>query len=171
MCGKRSRLSRAGMLTSQALKQKFIQFPFLLYQINPILKKQAPEICTFLLNLTTIFVSILRFCEFWVEIWSEMVYNIICVIIVHKGVLRIMTSPISKEELLKQLKAILEYDYQTTLKDATVTQLYRGLSTIVVNYMKEKRHKFMHDCNSKGRKQVYYLSMEFLMGRSLKTSL
>ena len=30
---------------------------------------------------------------------------------------------------------------------------------------------FMTDCNSKGRKQVYYLSMEFLMGRSLKTNL
>ncbi|MDE6731617.1 MAG: glycogen/starch/alpha-glucan phosphorylase [Oscillospiraceae bacterium] len=82
-----------------------------------------------------------------------------------------MTSPISKDELLKQLKNILTYDYQTDTKNATVTQIYRALSTIVVNYMKEKRHKFMHDCNSKGRKQVYYLSMEFLMGRSLKTSL
>lgn len=82
-----------------------------------------------------------------------------------------MNSPISKEELLKQLRQTLEYDYRTDVKDATVTQIYRALSTIVVNYMKEKRHEFMHDCNSKGRKQVYYLSMEFLMGRSLKTSL
>ena len=82
-----------------------------------------------------------------------------------------MRSPISKEELLKQLKTILEYDFRTNPKDASVTQIYRALSTIVVNYMKEKRHNFMHDCNSKGRKQVYYLSMEFLMGRSLKTSL
>ena len=82
-----------------------------------------------------------------------------------------MKSPISKDELLKQLSTILEYDYRTTLKDANVTQIYRALSSIVVNYMKEKRHQFMRDCNSKGRKQVYYLSMEFLMGRSLKTSL
>ncbi|MGN0680206.1 MAG: glycogen/starch/alpha-glucan phosphorylase [Oscillospiraceae bacterium] len=82
-----------------------------------------------------------------------------------------MTSPISKDELLKQLSTILEYDYRTSMKDANVTQIYRALSSIVVNYMKEKRHQFMRDCNSKGRKQVYYLSMEFLMGRSLKTSL
>ncbi|MGN0682985.1 MAG: glycogen/starch/alpha-glucan phosphorylase, partial [Oscillospiraceae bacterium] len=82
-----------------------------------------------------------------------------------------MKSPISKDELLKQLSTILEYDYRTTLKDANVTQIYRALSSIVVNYMKEKRHQFMRECNSKGRKQVYYLSMEFLMGRSLKTSL
>ena len=82
-----------------------------------------------------------------------------------------MKSPISKDEFLKQLKTILEYDYRTAPKDATVTQIYRAVSTIVVNFMKEKRHNFMHECNSKGRKQVYYLSMEFLMGRSLKTSL
>ena len=82
-----------------------------------------------------------------------------------------MKSPLSKDELLKQLKTILEYDYRTNAKEASVTQIYRALSTIVVNHMKEKRHDFMHDCNSKGRKQVYYLSMEFLMGRSLKTSL
>lgn len=82
-----------------------------------------------------------------------------------------MNSPISKEELFKQLTNILDYDFRTDLKNASVTQIYRALSTIVVNFMKEKRHKFMHECNSHGRKQVYYLSMEFLMGRSLKTSL
>ena len=82
-----------------------------------------------------------------------------------------MVSPMSKDELVKRLSTILEYDYRTSAKDANVTQIYRALSTIVVNYLKEKRHDFMHDCNSKGRKQVYYLSMEFLMGRSLKTSL
>ena len=82
-----------------------------------------------------------------------------------------MNSPISKEELLKQLKNILDYDFRTDLKNASVKQIYRALSSIVVNYMKEKRHNFMHECNSQGRKQVYYLSMEFLMGRSLKTSL
>ncbi len=82
-----------------------------------------------------------------------------------------MKSPMTKEELLKQLTAILEYDYRTDAKEANVTQIYRALSTIVVNFMKEKRHNFMHENNSKGRKQVYYLSMEFLMGRSLKTSL
>ena len=82
-----------------------------------------------------------------------------------------MRSPINKDELLKQLKTILEYDYRTDAKEATPTQIYKALSSIVVNYMKEKRHNFTRDCNSKGRKQIYYLSMEFLMGRSLKTSL
>ncbi len=82
-----------------------------------------------------------------------------------------MKSPLSKEEIRRQLDGILEYDYRTNTNDASVTQIYRALSTIVVNHLKEKRHDFMHDCNSKGRKQVYYMSMEFLMGRSLKTNL
>ncbi len=82
-----------------------------------------------------------------------------------------MKAPFTKEELKKQLEAVLEYDFRTDYKNATDTQLYRALSSIVVNYLKEKRHNFMRQVNSQGKKQVYYLSMEFLMGRSLKTSL
>lgn len=88
-----------------------------------------------------------------------------------KGVTKRMNSPFTKEELRRQLDGILEFDFRTDAQNATITQVYRALSSIVVNYLKEKRHDFMRDCNSKGRKQVYYLSMEFLMGRSLKTSL
>ncbi|MDY4588747.1 MAG: glycogen/starch/alpha-glucan phosphorylase [Oscillospiraceae bacterium] len=82
-----------------------------------------------------------------------------------------MKSPFTKEELRRQLDGILEFDFRTDAQNATITQVYRALSSIVVNHLKEKRHDFMRECNSKGRKQVYYLSMEFLMGRSLKTSL
>lgn len=88
-----------------------------------------------------------------------------------KGVTKIMKSPFTKEELRRQLDGILEFDFRTDAQNATITQVYRALSSIVVNHLKEKRHDFMRECNSKGRKQVYYLSMEFLMGRSLKTSL
>ena len=90
---------------------------------------------------------------------------------IKKGVLIPMKSPYTREELKKKLIDILEYDFRTDAKNATITQVYRALSSIVVDYLKEKRHDFMHACNSEGRKQVYYLSMEFLMGRSLKTSL
>ncbi len=82
-----------------------------------------------------------------------------------------MNSPFTKEELKRQLAGILEFDFRTDSKNATDAQIYRALSSIVVNYLKEKRHNFMREVNSQGKKQVYYLSMEFLMGRSLKTSL
>ena len=82
-----------------------------------------------------------------------------------------MKSPFTKEELKRQLEGILEFDFRTDSRNATDAKIFRAISSIVVNYLKEKRHSFMRDVNSKGKKQVYYLSMEFLMGRSLKTSL
>ncbi|MCL2107887.1 MAG: glycogen/starch/alpha-glucan phosphorylase [Oscillospiraceae bacterium] len=82
-----------------------------------------------------------------------------------------MKTPITKAELKKQLYGILEFDLRATPKEATMNQIYKALSIIVVNHLKEKRHKFYTDVSSKGAKQAYYISMEFLMGRSLKTNL
>jgi len=82
-----------------------------------------------------------------------------------------MTSPFTQEQISKKLKDTLELDFRIGPADATSTQIYKALSKIVVEYLREKRHIFMTKCNSVGKKQVYYISMEFLMGRSLKTSL
>ena len=82
-----------------------------------------------------------------------------------------MKSPFTKEELKKQLVGILEYDFRISPKEANCTQIYKAMSRIVVDYLKEKRNVFMTKKNSNGKKQVYYISMEFLMGRSLKTNL
>ena len=82
-----------------------------------------------------------------------------------------MTSPYTPEQLSKKLKDTLELDFRIGPAEATSTQIYKALSKIVVEHLREKRHLFMTKCNSVGKKQVYYISMEFLMGRSLKTSL
>ena len=68
-----------------------------------------------------------------------------------------MKSPFTESEISRKLSEILEYDFRVSTAEATHTQIYKALSKIVVNYLKEKRHMFMTDCNSKGRKQVYYL--------------
>lgn len=82
-----------------------------------------------------------------------------------------MNSPFTPEELERQIQGILEFDFRVSPKEANDKQLYKALSKVVVNHLKEKRHIFMTKNNSEGRKQVYYISMEFLMGRSLKTNL
>lgn len=82
-----------------------------------------------------------------------------------------MTSPFTEDEIIRQLKGILEFDFRISPEEATNTQIYKALSKIVVRYLKEKRHMFMTKNNSQGKKQVYYISMEFLMGRSLKANL
>ncbi len=82
-----------------------------------------------------------------------------------------MNTPIAAEEFYRQLCGILEFDFRISPTEASDTQIYRAMSMIIVNYLKEKRHTFMREKNSMGAKQVYYISMEFLMGRSLKTNL
>ncbi len=72
-----------------------------------------------------------------------------------------------KESFLEKLKL----QFNVTPDEASDKQIYQVLSSIVVEILKTKRQKFINRVHSEGKKQVYYLSMEFLMGRSLKTSL
>ena len=78
---------------------------------------------------------------------------------------------ITKAELKEQFVDVLLNDFQTTPDEASDQQVYEALSKIVVGILKAKRRKFTVATQSAGKKKVYYLSMEFLMGRSLKTSL
>ncbi|MFT3952428.1 MAG: glycogen/starch/alpha-glucan phosphorylase [Oscillospiraceae bacterium] len=78
---------------------------------------------------------------------------------------------ISKDDFRQAFVKILNDDYQTTPAAASDKQVYESVTKIVVDILKEKRRKFINRTESAGKKKVYYLSMEFLMGRSLKTSL
>ena len=78
---------------------------------------------------------------------------------------------ISKEELKEKFISVLHDDFQTTPDEASDQQIYEALTNIVVGILKAKRRKFTVKNRSEGKKKVYYLSMEFLMGRSLKTSI
>ena len=54
--------------------------------------------------------------------------------------------------------------------EATRNQLYRAVAMGVRDIMVEKRERFHEEVKSLRAKRVYYLCMEFLMGRSLKNS-
>ena len=82
-----------------------------------------------------------------------------------------MQELISKDELRQRLEQKIQLDCNCAPSAASEQQIYKALSTIVVELLRQKRRRFMNKVKSEGRKQVYYLSMEFLMGRSLKTSL
>ena len=43
-----------------------------------------------------------------------------------------MKSPYTKEELKKQLEGILEYDFRTDAKNATITQIYRAVNYLLL---------------------------------------
>lgn len=82
-----------------------------------------------------------------------------------------MQSIISKADFEEKLRDELQTEFDVTPIDASDNQIYKALSAVVVELLRAKRRKFRNNVHSEGRKEVYYLSMEFLMGRSLKTSL
>lgn len=82
-----------------------------------------------------------------------------------------INSIISKQDLKNRIIKILDDEYDTTPESVSDQIFYEALSKVVVSLMEKKRRKFMTKVNSEGKKQIYYISMEFLMGRSLKTSL
>lgn len=55
--------------------------------------------------------------------------------------------------------------------DASQDQLYKAVSMTVVDLLLEKKREFNKKLKEQKSKRVYYLCMEFLLGRSLKTNL
>ena len=56
-------------------------------------------------------------------------------------------------------------------EDANKTQIYKALCLVVRDLLTEKRVIFKKKVQEQSAKQVYYMSMEFLLGRSLKNHL
>lgn len=56
-------------------------------------------------------------------------------------------------------------------EDASEKQIYKALCLVVRDILTEKRVIYKKARQSQGAKQVYYMSMEFLLGRSLKNHL
>ena len=75
------------------------------------------------------------------------------------------------KEFAKILQDKLTSEYGVDLSVASNQQIYRSLALICRQMMSENHKKFQSKAIGTGAKQVYYLCMEFLMGRSLKVSL
>ena len=78
---------------------------------------------------------------------------------------------LTKKEFEKILKDKVVSECGVTLDVASAEQIYRCMAMIVRQIMSDRQKQFQAKTLGKGKKQVYYLCMEFLMGRSLRTSL
>ncbi|MBE6772389.1 MAG: glycogen/starch/alpha-glucan phosphorylase [Ruminococcaceae bacterium] len=78
---------------------------------------------------------------------------------------------ITKKQLEEMLSSKLSHFFGVTPKDATNEQFYKALSIIVRDMVRDSRREFDKISSEKGQKKVYYLCMEFLMGRALKNTL
>lgn len=82
-----------------------------------------------------------------------------------------MNNNITKKTLEELIRAKLSHLFGVEPEDATNDQFYRVLSIISRDMVRDIRRDFNAESKEAGQKKVYYLCMEFLMGRSLKNTL
>ena len=61
--------------------------------------------------------------------------------------------------------------FSCNLSEATEKQAYKVVCTVLREMLAKQRKNFQNDCRGKEKKQVFYMSMEFLVGTSLRNNL
>ena len=74
-------------------------------------------------------------------------------------------------EVKANIESTLARYFGATVEEATKEQLYKACAMTVRDILSEKRQAFRNRVNAEGAKRVYYMCMEFLVGRSLKNNL
>lgn len=82
-----------------------------------------------------------------------------------------MNYALSKKKAKELLSAKLSHFMGVSPEEATDEQYYKAIALILRDMMSEGRAEFSEEADKAGTKKIYYLCMEFLMGRSLKNNL
>lgn len=83
-----------------------------------------------------------------------------------------MDYSMTKEEFKKSITSKLSHLYGISPDAADDMQIYKAVATVVKEKLAEGSHEFIEKTKKdKDSKTVYYMCMEFLMGRSLKNNL
>ena len=82
-----------------------------------------------------------------------------------------MTNTPKQSEIRETIEAKLSRYFGCTPKEASRDQMYKAVAMTIKDILTQKRGDFKQEVNAKGAKRVYYMCMEFLLGRSLKTNL
>ena len=77
----------------------------------------------------------------------------------------------TEQELKNLLEEQVARQQGILAKDATKSQMYEAVCMVVRNILTRQRVEFKHKIHEGKYKQVFYMSMEFLPGRSLKNHL
>jgi len=78
---------------------------------------------------------------------------------------------ITAKEFESMIVDTLLHEFSTDAENATYEDIYKAAALNVRKLMSHQQKQFMAKANGSGAKQIYYLCIEFLMGRSLKTNL
>ena len=77
----------------------------------------------------------------------------------------------NSQQVKEQLEAVLRRHFGCSAAEVSHDQMYKAAAITVKNILGDKRSAYKKKVNREGAKRVYYLCMEFLLGRSLKTNL
>lgn len=78
---------------------------------------------------------------------------------------------ITKKELEQLIELKLAKMFGVKKEDASEQIMYRALCLVVKDLLTQERVEFKKKVRKTGTKQIYYMSMEFLLGRSLRNHL
>ncbi len=78
---------------------------------------------------------------------------------------------LTADQVRDNLEVKLARYFGCTAAEATNDQMYKATAMTVRDILTEKRGAFKKKVNQTGSKRVYYMCMEFLLGRSLKNNL
>ncbi len=82
-----------------------------------------------------------------------------------------MNYSLSKKQAKDLIVGKLSHYFGVSPEEATNEQYYKSVAMVVKDLMHDGLREFRSDADKVDSKKIYYLSMEFLMGRSLKNNL
>ena len=82
-----------------------------------------------------------------------------------------MNQKINSTQVKEEIEGVLQRHFGCTAAEASREQIYKAAAITVRNKLSDKRSAYKKQVNRAGAKRVYYMCMEFLLGRSLKTNL
>ena len=82
-----------------------------------------------------------------------------------------MKYALTKKEAKELISSKLLHYFGVSTEEASDEQFYKALSLCVKDMMQQGNREFRQKADKSDTKKIYYLSMEFLMGRSLKNNL
>ena len=82
-----------------------------------------------------------------------------------------MNYNLSVAQLKEAIRDKLSHTFGVSLQNATNEEYYKAVALIVRELMAKGRAEFNQNAESTETKRIYYLCMEFLLGRSLRNNL
>ena len=82
-----------------------------------------------------------------------------------------MDYTLSVEQIKQSIQDKLNHTFVVSPENATDEEFYKACALIVRELMAKGRSEFVQNAEKTGTKQIYYLCMEFLLGRSLRNTL